>query len=110
MKRAKVYSNGVWAGYLIENDDRSYCFVYDSIYLADPNSMAVSLTLPKRVEPYHSEVFFPFFFNMLSEGDNKAIQCRMLKIDEDDYFELLVSTATVDTIGAITLKRYDTDK
>lgn len=110
MKQAKVYSNGVLAGYLTENDNRSYSFVYDSIYLADANSSAISLTLPKRIETYHSDLFFPFFFNMLSEGDNKATQCRMLKIDEKDYFELLVSTATTDTIGAITVERYETNK
>ena len=104
MKKAKVYSNKVLAGYLTESDLRSYIFEYDAEYLADPKSSAISLTLPKRKEPYFCDVLFPFFFNMLSEGDNKAIQCRLLKIDEEDYFELLLKTAHTDTIGAITVK------
>ncbi len=105
MKTANVYSNSVLAGYLTQSDSRSYTFKYDAEYLADPTSRAISLTLPKQTEPYQSDVLFPFFFNMLSEGDNKAIQNRILKIDEEDYFELLLATAGTDTIGAITVKR-----
>ncbi len=40
---------------------------------------------------------------MLSEGANKAMQCRTLKIDENDAFGLLLATAKYDTIGAITI-------
>ncbi len=105
MKRANVYSNNVLAGYLTESDSRSYIFEYDAEYLADQTTSAISLTLPKRKEPYRSDVLFSFFFNMLSEGDNKAIQNRLLKIDEKDYFGLLLATAGTDTIGAITVKR-----
>ena len=45
-----------------------------------------------------------FFYNMLSEGANKALQCTTLKIDENDAFGLLLATADNDTIGAITVK------
>jgi serine/threonine-protein kinase HipA len=41
---------------------------------------------------------------MLSEGANKRIQCRMLKIDENDYFSLLLATTMDDSIGPITVK------
>jgi len=41
---------------------------------------------------------------MLSEGSNKAIQNRLLKIDENDYFSLLLATAMSETIGALTIK------
>ena len=41
---------------------------------------------------------------MLSEGANKAIQSRILKIDGNDYFTLLLKTAHTDTIGAVTVK------
>ena len=101
MKRAQVYVNGRPAGVLTREDDGTYTFGYDQDYLQDP---AASLTLPKREEPYHSEHLFPFFFNMLSEGANKAIQSRILKIDGNDYFTLLLKTAHTDTIGAVTVK------
>lgn len=105
MKTANVYSNLRLAGRITESDERRYTFEYDAAYLADPTTSAISLTLPKCSEPYHCDVLFPFFFNMLSEGDNRAIQNRLLRIDEEDYFELLLSTADIDTIGAITVKR-----
>ena len=41
---------------------------------------------------------------MLSEGVNRKLQSRQLKIDENDYFGLLVATAQFDTIGAISVK------
>ena len=104
MRRAQVYVNGRPAGVLTREDDGSYTFGYDRNYLQDPAATAVSLTLPKREEPYRSEYLFPFFFNMLSEGANKAIQSRILKIDGNDYFTLLLKTAHTDTIGAVTVK------
>jgi hypothetical protein len=40
---------------------------------------------------------------MLSEGVNRQLQCRLLKIDEQDNFGLLAATAQYDTIGAVKL-------
>jgi serine/threonine-protein kinase HipA len=47
---------------------------------------------------------FPFFYGLLSEGTNKEIQSKLLKIDENDDFTRLIKTAENDTIGAITIK------
>jgi serine/threonine-protein kinase HipA len=41
---------------------------------------------------------------MLSEGVNRKLQSKHLKIDEEDDFGLLAATAQCDTIGAITVK------
>ncbi len=65
----------------------------------------ISLTLPKKQLEYTSEHLFPFFFNMLSEGTNREVQSKQLKIDEKDFFGLLLATARYDTIGAITVKQ-----
>jgi HipA N-terminal domain len=40
---------------------------------------------------------------MTSEGDNRMIQARSLRIDEKDDFGILSATAHTDTIGAITV-------
>ena len=48
--------------------------------------------------------WLPIFANLLSEGVNKKMQCRMLKIDENDYFGLLLATAREDSIGPLTIK------
>jgi serine/threonine-protein kinase HipA len=41
---------------------------------------------------------------MLPEGSNKQVVCRFCRIDEDDYFGLLLATAKGDTIGAVTVE------
>ena len=105
MRVAEVFTNGVLAGTLSETDDGKYIFKYDDAYLLDSRNRAISLSLPKRKEAFVADELFPFFYNMLSEGANKALQCMMLKIDENDAFGLLLATADNDTIGAITVKK-----
>lgn len=104
MRKAKVYRNGILTGTLIEENRNSYIFKYDNAYFKDKKQPAISLTIPKRKQQYHSEYLFPFFYNMLSEGMNKKLQCIQLKIDKKDSFGLLLATARFDTIGAITIK------
>jgi serine/threonine-protein kinase HipA len=104
MRRAEVYHNGQLAGVIIQYNSKSYEFRYDDDWFANDGRPAISLTLPKTQQTYRADHLFPFFFNMLSEGVNRKLQCRQLKIDESDYFGLLIATATKDTIGAITIK------
>lgn len=103
MQNATVYRNGILAGYLTKENQNSYLFKYDDIYLSNTEHPSISLTLPRSKKEYRSKTLFPFFYNMLSEGINKQLQCRQLKIDENDYFGLLIATAQKDTIGAITV-------
>ena len=105
MRQAKVFSNDVLAGMLTETDSGKYIFCYDDSFLIDKKQTAISLSFPKSQREFSSETLFPFFFNMLSEGTNKAIQCQTLKIDENDAFGLLLATAHTDTIGAIIVKK-----
>ena len=104
MRKAAVYRNGVLAGVLTEENRRSYVFRYDDVYFNDPRKPAISLTLPKTVREYQSEYLFPFFFNMLSEGENRRLQSKQLRIDEEDHFGMLVATAQYDTTGAVTVR------
>lgn len=104
MRQCEVFVHDRKAGVLTENARNSYEFDYDREYLKSKDAVPVSLTLPLSDKTYHSEVLFPFFFNMLSEGDNRKLQSRMLHIDEDDDFGILLATAQYDTIGAVTVK------
>ena len=104
MRKLAIYRNKEYAGTLIEENREKYVFKYDEAYYSDTSKSAVSLTLPKSQQEYHSPVLFPFFFNMLSEGVNRQLQSRLLKIDEQDHFGLLSATAQYDTIGAVTVK------
>lgn len=105
MRQAEVFSNGVLAGLLTETDGGTFIFRYADSFLIDENQTAISPSFPKSTEEFTSTSLFPFFYNMLSEGANKAVQCSSLKIDENDAYGLLLATAHTDTIGAITVKK-----
>lgn len=106
MRRAEVYRNRMLAGILSENDN-GYTFMYDPEYYNDNSKPGISLTLPKTQLTHTSKHLFPFFYNMLSEGTNRVVQSKQLKIDEKDFFGLLLATAQYDTIGAITVKQIE---
>ena len=104
MKKLAIYRNKEYLGILTEENRDKYTFKYDDAYYSDTSKPPVSLTVPKSQQEYHSPFLFPFFFNMLSEGVNRQLQSRLLKIDEQDYFGLLSATAQYDTVGAVTVK------
>ncbi|HCC70051.1 MAG TPA: phosphatidylinositol kinase [Bacteroidales bacterium] len=104
MRKGAVYSKNVLAGILTEKDSGEYVFTYENEYFYDITKPGISLTLPKNQQEYTSKHLFPFFFNMISEGANRAVQSKQLKIDENDFFGLLLATAQYDTIGAITVR------
>ena len=101
--KAAVYNNKVFAGTL-EKTKEGYFFTYSDEYFNDVQSPAISLSLSKKQKQYVSKYLFPFFSGLLSEGVNKQIQCRTLRIDERDDFTRLIRTANTETIGAITIK------
>lgn len=103
MRAAKVFRNGDEVGTLVQYNKASYEFTYHDGWYNSPDKPAVSLTMPKTQKVYTSNHLFPFFFNMLSEGVNQKLQARQLKIDEEDYFGLLLEIAQSNTIGAITI-------
>lgn len=105
MRQAEILYKGEVAGKLTQHNDGTFNFAYDDAWITDSRKPPVSLTLPKRAGEYHSPTLFPYFFNMLPEGSNKHIICKLLRIDEDDYFGLLLNVAGYDTIGAVTVKR-----
>lgn len=105
MAKAGVYNNRKLAGFLEKKTSpTAYVFTYSDDYFANRDMPAISLNFPKTQKQYEANELFPFFYGMLAEGINKDIQCRLLKIDEDDDFTRLIKTAGEDTIGAITVK------
>ena len=103
-RQGMVYMNGIPAGVLTEVSPTEYLFRYEDAYYADAAMPAVSLTLPKTQQEYWSPYLFSFFSNMLSEGRNRAVQSRLLHIDENDHFGILLATAQTDVAGAVTVK------
>lgn len=64
----------------------------------------ISVTLPKSKQEYVSDSIFPFFTNILPEGDNRKVICRKFKVDETDFFGMLAALRGADFIGAINLR------
>jgi serine/threonine-protein kinase HipA len=107
MRRATVYFRGEEAGILTGDDDGSFNFRYSDLWMADPQKPPISLTLPKRLQEHRSGHLFPFFFNMLPEGSNKETICRLMRIDRNDLFGLLLAAAGDDAIGAVTIRKQE---
>lgn len=105
MRQLAVYMNNDKAGVLTENTPgKGYVFCYDEGYLLSEQP-PVSVTLPKRKEWYKSEYLFPFFTNMIPEGANRKVICRSQRIDEHDFFGMLMAMADRDFIGAVNIRR-----
>jgi len=102
-KEGIVFVNDEEAGNISYRHSQ-FIFKYSDDYFNDSQKKAISVTLPKTQQEYQSKTLFPFFFNMLSEGVNRKLQCRQLQIDENDYFGLLLATGGTETIGAVSVK------
>ncbi|SFE97963.1 serine/threonine-protein kinase HipA [Chitinophaga sp. CF118] len=110
MQRGAVYYNEMLAGILEKHGPEDYRFIYDDNYKGNSTMPSISVTLPKLEKVHRSRQLFSFFAGLLSEGINKSIQCRLMRIDEEDDFTRLLKTAGEDTIGAITVKEITDNK
>lgn len=107
MRQAKVYYKGQLAGTLAQLDDGSFVYRYTDLWWTDSTKPAISLTLPKAQQEYRARHLFPFFYNMLPEGANRQVVCSSMRIDPDDYFSILMTTARYDTVGAVTIHKIE---
>lgn len=105
MRKAKVLFKNEEAGILTQHDDGSFTFRYHEDWVANNDRQSISLTLPKSEKEFHAKHLFPFFYNMLPEGSNKQVVCKLNRIDNEDYFGLLMTAANNDSIGAVTVKK-----
>lgn len=105
MRKLYIFISNICAGTLIEQSKSEYIFRYNDDYFINPSFPSVSLTLPKTKQVYTSPYIFPFFTNLLPEGTNRRILCRLNKINEKDFFGMLLATENMDIIGNITLRR-----
>ena len=102
LRKASVYFKDDLAGYLLETNE-GYIFQYDPKFLK--KNIPISISLPLREEPYKSAELFSFFKGLLPEGWYLDIVSATQKVDARDYFGVLASTASVGTIGAVTVRK-----
>ena len=100
MKCVTVYVKGVEAGVLARFKRGGYEFRYTRAYRESARP-SVAFSLPKREAVHRSDVLFPFFYGLLAEGAQKRMQCRSMKIDENDHFTRLAETCRQGAIGAV---------
>ncbi|MCP5061456.1 MAG: toxin HipA [Ignavibacteriae bacterium] len=98
MRKAKIFNFGIFAGYLIEEENK-YIFKYADNYSDQP----ISLNIPLRKEEYIFESFPPFFDGLLPEGNQLEALLRQTKIDRNDLFSQLL-TVGKDLVGSITVE------
>lgn len=101
MKSIAVIVKNELAGVLSKFKDGRYEFRYLPRYRRDASTAPVAFTIPKSRSVHRSQVLFPFFYGLLAEGVQKRLQCRGLKIDEDDHFTRLAETCRSGVIGAV---------
>ena len=107
MRSAQVLYKGHLAGVLTQLDDGSFIFRYVDSYFRESENPAISLTLPKSKQEFKDTYLFPFFYNMLPEGTNKEVICFENRLDKEDHFSILMTTARYDTIGAVQIIKID---
>ena len=101
-RTAYVYVRESYAG-VLEDTDEGFVFRYDEEYLEYLESPPISLTMPKRKEPYESPTLFPFFDGLIPEGWLLNIVIDSWKVDPRDRFGLLLY-ACRDCIGAVNIR------
>ena len=107
MREATVLFKEEEAGVLTQHDDGSFTFRYHDAWMADNRKSGVSVTFPKIEQEFHSRFLFPFFYNMLPEGSNKEVVCKLNRIDKNDHFGLLMTSAKNDSIGAVRVEKIE---
>lgn len=107
MRKAIIKIEAHVAGWLTQNED-GYHFVYDAVYVAQPDARPVSLTLPIREAPYTSTVLFPFFDGLIPEGWLLEIAEKNWKLNPRDRMGLLLSCCK-DCIGAVSVEEIKED-
>lgn len=101
-KIARVYFNELFVGILSKNKV-GYIFKYDDVFLASPDNFPISYSLPLQSTEFKSPKLFPFFEALVSEGWLLRIQSQSLKIDERDFFSMLLENGK-DLIGGIKIE------
>jgi len=102
-----VYYNGELAGCL-NKEGASYVFEYDTDYVS-AGKPPIGFHFPVRKSPFISDGrLHPYFENLVSEGWLLESQSRDQRIDENDYYNLLINNGA-DLIGAVTILKDEQD-
>lgn len=93
---------------MLTEDGGEYIFRYDSDYLASPEAVAISLTLPLSAEVFTSPMLFPFFDGLIPEGWLLDVALRNTDISILDRMSLLLLCCK-ECIGSVSVVPLNND-
>ena len=97
-----VWWEGAVVGALTADRHGAMRFAYGGDWLADPAAPALSVSLPKRPEPFPPRRCRPFFEGLLPEGAQRDAVAAALGISRANEFRLLERLGG-EVAGALTL-------
>ena len=84
-----VWWEGAVVGALTADRHGAMRFAYDADWLADPAAPALSVSLPRRAEPFPPRRCRPFFEGLLPEGAQRDAVAAVLGVSRANEFRLL---------------------
>ena len=102
-----VYYDRVLTGQLIQDDGGRMNFQYDTAWLAKPEPIALSRSLPLQEESFTQKQCRGFFGGILPEEDNRKVIARILGISDKNDFAMLEQIGG-ECAGAISFLPEDT--
>lgn len=97
-----VWWDGACVGQLILDEHGDLGFAYDPDWVVDTGRLAISVSLPKREEPYGRRPARAFFSGLLPEERQREGAARALGVSKNNDFRLLEELGG-DVAGALTL-------
>lgn len=105
IKTAKVLLRNQPAGLLKKEEDR-YEFQYLQEYISNPQAIAIARSLPLQQQALISKNLHSFFDNLIAEGWLLECAEKILHIDQNNRFALLMATGK-SPIGAVSIEPLD---
>ena len=102
IKSLTVWWDGAHVGLLRIDEHGDLEFVYDPAWVEDAACPAVSISLPKRLEPFNRRETRPFFAGLLPEETQRDAVAHALGVSRANDFRLLERLGG-DVAGALTL-------
>jgi len=89
VRRLTVWFSGVRVGELAQDEAGRLGFQYDPVYLAAPEALPISVSLPKSGQVFDERACLPFFDGLLPESQQRSAIARTLGVSENNTFSLL---------------------
>ena len=95
--------NQCLAGIIEGTSGDDACFHYDESYIHNPDAGPISISLPKREEPFTATQTKNYFEGLLPEGFTRRTVAQWMHVDENDYLSILHGLGR-ECLGAIQIR------